>query len=269
MGKENIKGFMQEKMMQKKAMQEKMAQNLIGGMEKDAMEEMREKNWKEELQDEKKEEKKELLRTGSFLGLILLVSAYLGFSIENNQDAVVELLPWFGLVLAGYLLTGIFIIWVYTRPKRRKWRVSEYVRGVAGFYWTDMLIIAVFLGVQVVVPERYHFALVMNAVVLVAAWILNYTATVKLSKELNKHIWQKERVLLWDLDECPKNREAFFIQIENYAERNHMSLNYLEKNNPAIVELDQKPYLVTVEQSYHRFGPLYSLKFKELFEERE
>lgn len=265
MGKDNMKEFMQEKMMQKKVMQEKLVRNLIDGMEKDTIEEMREKNWKEELQDEKKE----LLRTGSFLGLLLLVSAYLGFSIENNQDAVVELLPWFGLVLAGYLLTGIVILWVYTRPKRRKWRVSEYARGVAGFYWTDMLIIAVFLGVQMVVPERYHFALVMNAVVLVVAWILNYTATVKLSKELNKHIWQKEHVLLWDLDECPKNREAFFIQIEKYAERNHMSLNYLEKNNPAIVELDQRPYLVTVEQSYHRFGPLYSLKFKALFEEGE
>lgn len=269
MGKENVKKLMQEKMMQRKEMQEKMAQELIDGMEKDEIEKVRKKNIEEELRDEKKEERKALLRTGSFLGLILLVSSYLSFSIENNKEAVLELLPWFGMVLVGYLLMGVLIVWIYTRPKRRKWRASEYAKGVSGFYWTDILVVVIFLGAERIVPEKYHFALVVNAVVLAAAWVLNYTAAVKLSKELNKHIWQKDHVLLWDLDECPKNREEFFIQIEKYAEKNHMSLNYLEKNNPAIIELDQQPYLVTVEQSYHKFGPLYSLKFKALIENED
>lgn len=214
--------------------------------------------------EERKERIAALLKSGCFLGLVLLSSALLAFSLEKNTRMIISLLPWFPAILAGYLAVGILVMWLYTKPKRATTKIGQYVRGITFVNIGWLILWLVPLIAMFVLPEALRVALGVNIIVLFVLWALDFSSLVRTAKELNGHKWQRKRVLLADLDHCPKDREEFFAEIEKYCIKNHLSLEYVEKNNPAIIKLDGMAHMVKVEYSNSRVGPMYSLKFEEL-----
>lgn len=204
------------------------------------------------------EEARERILQGCFFGLILFTSTALLLSFRRDMDEVGRILPFIPAALAGYLLIGNLLVWIHSLPERG-W-ASSWFKGAAAVYWIDLIAVA-FVLLSFIVSESWRHIILVNAVVVVVFWILDYCSVLKIAKELNGGA-VKGRYLVVDLEECPKGAEAFCREIEDYCRKNRSSLEFLKREKPAEILMDGERYHVELDFFYSQFGPMYALKFR-------
>lgn len=206
------------------------------------------------------DETKEKLIYGCFFGLILFASSAIYFSFQRNMEAVAQILPFIPIALAVYILAGILLIWVYSRPESGK--ISSWFKGSAAIYWIG-IIAAIVAFTAFAVPELVRHMVLVNFLVIVVCWGLDFCSFMKIANELNGGV-KKGRYLVVDIQECPKNVEEFCREIENYCEKSRVRYEFITWGKPAEIVMDGERYMVELDSFYSQFGPMYALKFKQL-----
>lgn len=198
------------------------------------------------------------ISNGVILGMILFISSILVLSLNKDHVTFLALFPWLLPILAGYLLVGIIIQWFYSRPpKERHW---PYNFGIYWFYIP--LLAAIFF---VVFPKSVRYIFLTNIILLLCLWIIDYTSLHRIAKELNGPVPRHSKVLIVDLDEKPSNKQEFFHLLEDYCIKNRISLEYIERNIPAIVKMNGVLHQVDQGMYYAIGGSLvYTLRIMEI-----
>ena len=136
--------------------------------------------------------------------------------------------------------------------------------GAGIYYWIFLIVLAVSV-IGNFIPDYIRYIVLVNIVVIIALWIWDYISLSKVANELNSGRSYKENTLLVDLKEKPKTKEEFFKILEEYCISNRVSLEYVEKDLPAITRING--VLNKVEIGYYldiSGATIYTLKITEL-----
>lgn len=211
-----------------------------------------------------KEDKKEVFRYGTVMGCTFFISnvIYLGF--QKDQTFILKLMPWMGGLLAGYIAFGLLFFFCYLKLSGREFALlKSFAKGMAGIYSLGNLMPLIFLaGILLSDQKPVRIMLLIDFIIIIGFYIFDYRSVWKLSKKLNGKGY-RTKTLLIDLEGCPKNPEEFCRCIEEYCNKNHISLEFLHRGVPALILLDGKECTVELESYYSRFGPVYGMKFIE------
>lgn len=203
---------------------------------------------------------KENVMKGINIGFVLLISSILTLRLTNDIEGVIKVFNYFIPILIGYGLLGVLIQWIRNLPHKS----SEGSMGVGIYYW--IFIIVIFISViGNFIPDYIRYIILVNIVVLIALWIWDYILLGKVAKELNGEKYHKYNTLLIDLKEKPRTKEEFFKVLEDYCIRNSISLEYVEKDLPAITRMNG--VLSKIEIGYYfdvSGATIYTLKITEL-----
>lgn len=197
---------------------------------------------------------------GIYIGFTLLISSILTLRLTNDVEGLVEAFNYFIPVLIGYMLTGVVIQWIRSLPHKS----SEGSMGAGIYYWIFLIVLAVSV-IGNFIPDYIRYIVLVNIVVILALWIWDYISLSKVANELNSGRSYKENTLLVDLKEKPKTKEEFFKILEEYCISNRVSLEYVEKDLPAITRING--VLNKVEIGYYldiSGATIYTLKITEL-----
>lgn len=205
----------------------------------------------------KAENLKDCLGKGSFLGMALICSSLLALSIQRNSQAALAGLPFFPAVLAGYLGLGVLLCWIHTRPAKRR----EASRGMGMIYWYGILFALIAFGAQLV-PQAWRGPALANLALLALLWGADYVYLWKVARELNSGIVGKPFTLVEDLDQKPRDTEAFLEQIARYCAKNRIHLEIITREKPILVRMDGILYRASLRFYYSRYGtPVYTMEF--------
>lgn len=205
----------------------------------------------------------DIIKHGALMGCVMFIITTVYLGIQKDKEFTLLVLPYLGLFLVGYMLIGMLFFGVYYRKERKqKDGFFKYcMKGISSIYWIDNAFILILaLGALMAGQTPIRIILLLDAAVMFGFLVLDYAYISKCADELN-HTFKPKRVMLVDLDECPKSVEAFCIEIERYCIKNGRSLKFIKREKPAEIYMDNEHYMVELESFYHRFGPMYSLKF--------
>ena len=205
----------------------------------------------------------DIIKHGAFMGCVMFILTTMYLGIQKDKEFALSVLPYLGLFLVGYVLIGMFFFFIYYRREReQKDGFLKYcMKGISGIYWLDHVFILL-LGIGALLSDQtpIRMILLLDAGVMIGFLILDYVYISKCADEFN-HTFKPKRVMLVDLDECPKSVEAFCIEIERYCIKNGRSLKFVKREKPAEIYMDNEHYMVELDSFYQRFGPMYALKF--------
>lgn len=203
---------------------------------------------------------RETITKGIYIGLILIVSSILTLRFTNDIESTIKVFNYFIPILIGYILIGLVLQWIRTLPHKE----SEGSIGVGSYYW----IFLIMTGVSILggfVPDYLRYIVLVNILVIVGLWFIDYYSLKLVAKELNGSSSYKYNTIMVDLAAKPKNKEEFFIELEKYCGENKILLEYIEKDLPAIVKLDGVLNRVQIGYYYALTGEaIYVLKISEL-----
>ena len=205
------------------------------------------------------DEKKEKLLYGCLFGFILFASSAIYISIFADKKEAGVFLPYIPVALVGYLLAGNLLVWLYTR--RGKGSAGVWFKGSAAIYTIGIIASAVAIAGSVL-PQVLRYMLLVNLVIIILCWLLDYCFLVKVAKELNRG--KNCRSLVVDIQECPRSVDAFCREIEDYCRKNGRRLEFLKRGKVAEIRMDGERYSVEVDSFYSMFGPMYALKFRQM-----
>lgn len=211
-----------------------------------------------------KEEKKEVFQYGLAMGCTFFISNVIYLGLQKDQQFMVTMMPWLGVLLAGYLLLGIAFFFFYLKLSGKDFgALKSFTKGAAGIYSLGNLMPLLFLaGILLTDKQPIRMMLLLDLGITVGFYILDYCSVWKLSKELNgKNV--RTKTLLVDLEGCPKNVDEFCSHIEAYCSENQITLEFLHRGAPALILMDGKECTVELESYYSQFGPVYGMKFIE------
>ena len=205
----------------------------------------------------------DIIKHGVIMGCVMFIVTTVYLGIQKDKEFALLVLPYLGLFLIGYMLTGMLFFFVYYRKEReQKDGFLKYcMKGISGIYWiNNAFILILALGALLAKQTPIRIILLLDAAVMVGFLVLDYVYISKCADELN-HTFKPQRVMLVDLDECPGSAEAFCIEIERYCIKNGRSLKFVKREKPAEIYMDNEHYMVELDSFYQRFGPMYALKF--------
>ena len=184
----------------------------------------------------------DIIKHGAFMGCVMFILTTVYLGIQKDKEFALSVLPYLGLFLVGYVLIGMFFFFIYYRREReQKDGFLKYcMKGISGIYWLDHVFILL-LGIGALLSDQTPIRMIC-------------------ADEFN-HTFKPKRVMVVDLDECPKSVEAFCIEIERYCIKNGRSLKFVKREKPAEIYMDNEHYMVELDSFYQRFGPMYALKF--------
>lgn len=196
---------------------------------------------------------------GVNIGLLLLISSILTLRFTNDVTNVIKLFNYFIPVLIGYISVGILFQWSRSLPSKS----SEGSSGIGIYYWVSMIMTVIpFLGMFIDGYIRY--IILVNLLVIIVLWVIDYMHLSKVAKELNDGRSIKQKTLIVDLEEKPKSKEEFFRVLENKCILNDDSLEYIERDIPAIIKINGILYKVELGYYYDITGnTVYTLKITE------
>lgn len=199
---------------------------------------------------------------GSFLGLVLMMSSLLVVSLTGDAAGLTMVLPYIPAVMAGYLLLGICCCLLYGRtPKEHSW-----LTGTAVYYWLFLIIMLVIVTASFL-TETVRYVILVNALVLVVLWVMEYVSLMKIADELNQVMPAGRSSLMVDLNEKPATMEAYFNEIEKYCTDNKWEMEYIKKEMPALIRVNGKSYRVKMGVYYTAIGtPVYTMTFSRMDE---
>lgn len=203
---------------------------------------------------------RENILKGIYIGFTLLISSILTLRLTNDIESMVKVFNYFIPILIGYMLIGVIIKWIRNLP----YKSSEGSMGAGVYYWV-FLIVLVISVIGVFIPDYIRYIVLVNIVVLITLWIWDYISLSNVAKELNGGRSHKYNTLLIDLKEKPKTKEAFFKVLEEYCINNRISLEYIEKDLPAITRMNGVLNKVEIGYYFDISGiTIYTLKITEL-----
>ncbi len=204
-----------------------------------------------------------IIKHGAIMGGIMFIVTILYLGIQKDQEFTLLLMPYLSLILLCYILVGMLFFYSYYRKeqKEQKGICKYWMKGISSIYWINLAFIPV-IGIGVLLAEQtpIRIILLLDAVVIIGFIILDYVYISKCADELN-HVLNPKRVMLADLDECPKSVEEFCIAIERYCMKNGRKLEFIKREKPAEVYIDDEHCMVELDSFYSQFGPMYALKF--------
>lgn len=203
---------------------------------------------------------KENLIKGANIGLILLVSSILTLRFTNDLQGAVKVFNYFIPVVLVYIVIGILSQFIRQLPCKE----SEVSMGVSIYYWVWMIVIIVPI-IGMFIDDYIRYIILINGIVILGIWIVDYIHISKIAKELNGGRVNKHKTLVMDLDEKPKSKEEFFRLIEEKCIVNGDILEYIERDIPAIVKINKILYKIEIGYYYGIVGNIvYTLKISEL-----
>lgn len=206
---------------------------------------------------------KDIIKHGVIMGCVMFIVTTVYLGIQKDKAFALLVLPYLGLFLVGYMLIGMLFFFVYYRKEREQKDgfLKSCMKGISGIYWiNNAFILILALGALLAKQTPIRIILLLDAAVMVGFLVLDYVYISKCADELN-HTFKPKRVMLVDLDECPRSVEAFCIEIERYCIKNGRSLKFVKREKPAEIYMDNEHYMVELDSFYQRFGPMYALKF--------
>lgn len=213
------------------------------------------------------QETRENVIQGCFTGLILFASFIVTVNLEIDAKDFLPLYPRLTLILAGYLVMGILIIFIHRRPRHRSQKKDEVLSGLfmgVAFIALLNVFMAPAIFASTFIPDIFRLPMIANILVLFLLWLAEYRTTARASKEMNESLSHFGRSFLEDLPECPKTVDDFLAAIAKYCSRNHIELEIITAERPAIVKMDGVYHKVSLVRWYTYGGLTYSLKFEEL-----
>lgn len=199
----------------------------------------------------------EILISGADLGMILFVGAFMGLWLFSGRQGLEIVMDRLGLFFLIYLAAGCLLQFFKRLPELD----LSWLRGMAFIYWFDILLILL-LFLAAFLPDYLRYMILSDAVVLLGRWALNYLYAKRTANELNKA--KGGRTLVIDLNEKPGTKEEFFSVLENYCIKNRLSLEYIERDIPAVVNLDGVLHEVDLRSYYTYGGPVYTMDITKL-----
>lgn len=194
------------------------------------------------------------------IGFVLLFSAVL-FLMQSRDMVHLKLfsenLVW---IIALYVFGTLIVRFLFSLEIFRK--VSFLFRGAAAMWWL-FLIFTILSIISPMLPEYIRDIVLVNIIVLIFMVIGNYLHMRYISKELNSGAWQKDFVLIEDLERKPRSEEEFMNGIILYCEKNALELEILQYGEPARVKMGGRVYTVEVaEYCSLASGVVYVMEFR-------
>ena len=207
--------------------------------------------------EEKREVFWEILLSGVDLGTILFAGALMGLWLLCGRQSLDILMDRLGLTFLIYLGAGCLLQLFKRLPEMD----LSWLRGMAFMYWYYiflfiLLILAGFL------PDYLRYMILSDAVVLFGRWALNYLYAKRTANQLN--MAKGGHTLVIDLNDRPGTKEEFFSVLEDYCIKNHLCLEYIERNIPAVVKLDGVLHEVKLRSFYTYGGAVYTMDISKL-----
>lgn len=203
---------------------------------------------------------KENLIKGVNIGLFLLVSSILTLRIINDLEGTVNLFNYFIPVVLVYIVIGVLLQLI----RQLSGKSSNGSIGIAIYYWLWMILIIVPI-IGIFIDDYIRYIILVNAIIIIGLWIGDYIHLTRIAKELNGTRVNKNKTLVIDLDEKPKSKEEFFRIIENKCIENGDTLEYIERDIPAIVKINGVLYKIEIGYYYSLIGNVvYTLRVTEL-----
>lgn len=203
----------------------------------------------------RKEELGEFLSSGLNLGIILFAGAVIGVWASEGQMHIDYLFQNFIFILIICVLAGYVLELLRSIPEIG----LHWFRGTAIINWFSIGLF-IFLVFHSLLSSSIRYMLIGDMAVLGIMWVGNYVTVNKIAKQLNKG--GKGYALVVDLNEKPRTKEEFYEAIEAYCKKNHIVLEYVERDMPAIVKLNGQLNKVELNYYYTFGGPIYTLDFK-------
>lgn len=195
---------------------------------------------------------RDTLMQGCNLGIILLTSSMFLFCITGNRKGLELLIPNFLPFLLCYMAAGSLIQALRHLPETN----FRWLRGITAMYFLFLFSILIF-NADLFIPAHIYHMLLINLCVLIGLWAVDYRYLTRIANELN--LSSRSKCLIVDLKEKPKSQEEFFQILEQYCSKNHLSLSYMKREIPAIVELDGVRHRIELNYYYSFGGPIYTM----------
>jgi hypothetical protein len=210
-----------------------------------------------------REDLKETAVKGLFLGVILFISTLISLLISNDMQHLQIVRTFLIPILAAYWLIGMFILWMRYRSTIRKKGFSMF-SGIAIVYWVWILA-TIFMAGAYGIPQVFRYIILANVATLLVGWLLDCLYLKNIAKELNSGLGYYKRTLVEDLQSRPATEDLFMKEIENYCNRNHLSLEIIEYGIPAKIKMNNNLYTVQLGQYYSIIGTIvYTLEFQNI-----
>lgn len=207
-----------------------------------------------------REDSTEIILKGFFLALILFLSTLINLLIQKDIQHLKAIDTFLIPIILGYCLIGIFIRWLVYRSTLLKDK-SHIFSGAAAIYWI-FIFTTIIMFCAALIPKLIRDIITVNVMILLLIWFLNYIYLKKIAKELNSGLKHYSRVLIEDLPEKPQTEGRFIGEIENYCNRNNLSLEILEYGIPSKIKMNNAVYIVKPGQYYNVMGgAVYTLEF--------
>lgn len=159
----------------------------------------------------------------------MFVSNVIYLGRQSNVKFVEEVMPWFGLMFLTYVGVGILFFYLYTRTPKKDSFWKYCMKGASGIYMIGNIMPLIFLlGAVLSKTTPLRIICILDAVILLGFYILDYHSVWKLSNVLNGR-QGRTKTLLVDLEEKPESVEEFCNQIRSYCEKNHQTVEFLTK----------------------------------------
>lgn len=199
----------------------------------------------------------EILISGADLGMILFVGALMGLWLFSGRQGLEIVMDRLGLFFLIYLATGCLLQLLKQLPEMD----LSWLRGMAFMYWYYILSFILLL-LAGLLPDYLRCMILSDAMVLFGRWVFNYLYAKRTANQLNKA--KGGRNLVIDLNDKPGTKEEFFSILENYCIKNHLSLEYIKRDIPAVVKLDGVLHEVDLRYFYTYGGALYTMDITKL-----
>jgi hypothetical protein len=210
-----------------------------------------------------REDIKETVVKGLFLGMILFVSTLISLLISNDMQNLQIVRTFIIPILAAYCLIGIFVLWMRYRSTLRK-RGSSLFSGPSIVYWIWILATIIMAG-SYGIPQALRYIILTNTATLLIVWLLDCLYLKNIAKELNSGLGFYRLTLVEDLNSKPQTEDMFMKEIESYCIKNHLSLEVIEYGIPAKIKMNNNLYTVKLGQYYSIIGTIvYTLEFQNI-----
>lgn len=199
----------------------------------------------------------EIMFSGADLGMILFVGALMGLWLFSGRQGLEIVMDRLGLFFLIYLAAGFLLQFFKRLPEME----ISWLRGIAFMYWYYILefILLLLAGL---LPDYLRCMILSDAMVLFGRWAFNYLYAKRTANLLNKA--KRGHNLVIDLNDKPGTKEEFFSVLENYCIKNHLSLEYIKRDIPAVVKLDGVLHEVDLRYFYTYGGAMYTMDITKL-----
>lgn len=202
---------------------------------------------------------KENIIKGANIGFLLLISSILTLRFTNDFENTMKVFTYFVPVLIGYIIIGIIFQCIRNLPSTS----SSASMGIGIYYWVSMVMIIIpTLGMFI---EGYiRYIILVNLLVVFVLWAIDYLHLSKVAKELNGGKAVKHKTIIIDLKSKPKTKQEFFRILEDNCISNGESIEYVERDIPAIIKINEVLYKAEIGYYYSVAGEaIYTLKITE------